>query len=457
MLTYDRNESATDITPIALLGIGGAGSNVLETLVAECLSGCSLYSVNADARLLEASSVSHKIHLGGKVTFGLGSGGDPALGAQVAKESEASLVRVLEGCKVAVIVAGLGGGTGSGASPVIARLARELGIFLVSVVTMPFAFEGARRRDQAEDALRELSLYSDAVLIFENDLMGSLLGNDASVMSAFDVSNQLMSRAIMSIPELALRPGLIHLGLDDLKLAVSGKGHRCLFGCGKAKVSLLSPESWIDDLVSQVLASPLLVDESILRDIKEVLVHIRGGRSLTLDQVQEVMAQLTTHLPLESHVHFGVAIADDLGDEVRVSLFASQSFISADRLMGRNPVVVSDVAPIKMESSETKPLSQIPEVQIITSDRDPVDDEPVISSLIGGDIEDLPEEALALVDDDVFDEELPQEKKIDDEPEFDLEVPTPVDLAGKGRFDGDVPFIVDGEDMDLPPSMRRKK
>ena len=209
---------------ICLCGIGAAGTKVMEEVLLLSPQPASVCAMNLDARLLNASAVPCKIHLGARLTRGLGSGGDASVGAQAACESESSILRALEGSALAVLVAGLGGGTGSGVAPEAARLAKEQGAYVVSVVIRPFRFEGERRAVQADEALSRLALYSDMVLRFDNDAMEGLIDPDRGVLEAFSVVNALIARAVLIVPSLLNSSGnLLRVGLDDL-LSVAGTG-----------------------------------------------------------------------------------------------------------------------------------------------------------------------------------------------------------------------------------------
>ena len=244
---------------ICLCGIGAAGTKVMEEVLLLAPQSASVCAMNLDARLLNASSVPCKIHLGARLTRGLGSGGDASVGAQAACESESSILRALEGSALAVLAAGLGGGTGSGVAPEAARLAKEQGAYVVSVVIRPFRFEGERRSAQADEALARLALYSDMVLRFDNDAMESLIDPDKGVLEAFSVVNALIARAVLIVPSLLNSSGnLLRVGLDDL-LSVAGTGKGiCSFGVGEA-----SADASVADILNQVRHSPLFLEKRL--------------------------------------------------------------------------------------------------------------------------------------------------------------------------------------------------
>ena len=202
MLEFSPQDPSGLSGKICLCGIGAAGAKVMEEVLLLAPQAASVCAMNLDARLLNASAVPCKVHLGARLTRGLGSGGDASVGAQAACESESSILRALEGSALTVLAAGLGGGTGSGVAPEVARLAKEQGSYVVSVVIRPFRFEGDRRAAQADEALSRLALYSDMVLRFDNDAMESLIDPDKGVLEAFSVVNALIARAVLIVPSL---------------------------------------------------------------------------------------------------------------------------------------------------------------------------------------------------------------------------------------------------------------
>lgn len=449
------NSSASSLR-VSLFGVGGAGSNVLRVLNVAGQDGETVYSVNSDARLLAESQAPCKIKLGEGVTYGLGAGGDPALGEKMARESEASFIRAFESCDVAVFVAGLGGGTGSGSLPVMAKLAREMGVFLVSVVAMPFEFEGSRRRDQAEASLESISLYSDIVMVFENDWMGTLLQEGGLAHDAFEAANRLMGRAVSFIPRLVRSPGLLHLGLDDLKAAVSGRGNRCLFGCGTGTGDA-------SGICSAVFDSPLLKQGGGILPGSDVLAHVSGGRELTFARVQEIFLELANRLPDGVQTHVGVAVSESNEESVEVVVFASMG--GMPRISSAN----SAKTPVTAVTEKKEEIRETPPVQIITVPVDPVDESPSGDAPVQEDdleedtyvVPEMKEDHLILepriIDEDSCDEPAPEPLPSPTAPPPAKSRPSPaVSASGKGRFDGDSPFLVDGEDLDLPPSMRRK-
>ena len=219
---------------IKVVGVGGAGSNALDRLVLEGSVNVDLVACNTDVQALAASVATQKIQLGRQVTRGLGAGGDPELGFSAAEEASSEIRAIVEGVPLVIVCTGLGGGTGSGAAPMIVKTAREQNSLVLVCATLPFSFEGKRRGQQAQEALRAIQQYADAVMCFENDRMGELILPEAGIHEAFAGADQIISQSVRAIIDLVNRRGLIHLGFDDLLSALRSHDSRCLFGYGEA-------------------------------------------------------------------------------------------------------------------------------------------------------------------------------------------------------------------------------
>lgn len=317
MLPYQTTPATDNKT--AIIGLGGAGANVLQCFGTSSAENVKLYTMSLDERLGRACSNLQFLQLGRGVSHGLGSGGDPEVGRTAASESRAEIAALLEDVRLVVMVVGLGGGTGSGAAPVLAELARERDIFLVSVVLMPFAFEGQRRRAQAEAALAEISTLSDIVFCFENDYMEGLFHNRSGARAVFEEVDRLLAKATASVPTLANSPGLINLGLDELAIALSNNDSRCIFGSGSGYGTKRASEA-----AKAAIESPLLSYKGALGFARTVIVHIAGGETMSLAEIRTVMETVRASLADESvDIFFGASVKPRLGDELRVTLIAS--------------------------------------------------------------------------------------------------------------------------------------
>ncbi len=296
---YSLPERAEEFIPIKIVSVGGAGLNALDRIVLDGLEGAEVLAVNTDVQSLASSVAAHKVQLGRTVTRGLGAGGDPELGYQAAFESTEEIREGLTGARMIFICAGLGGGTGSGAAPYVAHLAREAGALVLAFATLPFAFEGRRRNAQAREALGRLNEIANAVVCFENDQMGDMVAPHAGIHQAFSKADTTISQSIRSIVNLIQRPGLIRIGFDDLLSALRSRNGRCLFGFGES-----DSDNRAHDALAQALKSPLMDRGRTLADAARVLVQVAGGPAMTLSEVEIVMKELGRHVNEETQILF---------------------------------------------------------------------------------------------------------------------------------------------------------
>ncbi len=303
---------------LKIIGIGGAGANVLDRLALDGVVPASLIAANTDAQALLASVAGEKIQLGHAATRGLGAGGDPDLGRCAAEEVDAEIRASVEGADAVFVVAGLGGGTGSGAAPLVAELAREAGALVIAVVTLPFGFEGKRRAAQAAEALAALQAHADAVVCFENDRMGEAAPPRAGIQTAFTAADQTLSQSILALAALLNRSGLIHLGMDDLATVFRDASARCLFGYGEGEGSNRS-----FDALARALKNPLMDKGRMLRDCETVLVQVSGGPDLTLDEVQLLMEEFNRFVSDRTRILFGAAVDPELAGRIAVTVLSS--------------------------------------------------------------------------------------------------------------------------------------
>ncbi len=319
MISYTRDPQQTiPSSSVKIIGLGGAGANMLERIALDGLDGAELLALNTDIRTLAACLAGEKIQLGVNLTKGLGAGGDPELGHQAMLEAEEEIRASLKGRRIVFLCTGLGGGTGSGAAPIVTRIAREEGAFVVVFATMPFAFEGRRRRDQAETALNELAVLSNALVTFDNNRMGELVLAKQGIHEAFAAADHMICESIKAVIRLVVRPGLINVGLDDLMSALRTNRSRCLFGSG-----LASGKDRAACALRNALSSPLLDQGTLLRDAQTVLVHLSGGEDLTLFEIELLMQKLQKFVPEKAHVLFGAAIDPAMGDSLSITLISA--------------------------------------------------------------------------------------------------------------------------------------
>ena len=329
MIPYERVRQQTiPNSAVKIIGVGGAGANMLDRIALDGMEGAELLACNTDVRTLTSSVAPEKIQLGRNLTKGLGSGGDPALGYQAAQEAELEIRDALRDRKIIFICVGLGGGTGSGAAPLVARLAREQGAFTVVFATTPFNFEGARRREQAEGALNELSSLANALITFDNTRMGELVLAKQGVHEAFSAADRMISESIRAVTRIVMRPGLVNIGLDDLMAALSSPKSRCLFGSGIAH-----GENRAQQALKNALVSPLLDRGSLLHDTDTVLVHVCGGEDMTLYELELLMRGLSKHVPETAQILFGTSVDPAMAEALSVTLVSS---LPEERLLGES-------------------------------------------------------------------------------------------------------------------------
>ena len=305
--------------PVTVIGLGGAGTNILDTIALEGLPGAQLVALNTDARALQSSMLGVKLQLGTELTRGLGTGGDPDLGAEAVRASEHAIREEIQGQKMVFLCTGLGGGTGSGAAPVVARMARAEGAFVVVFAVMPFAFEGRRRLRQAEEALTSLRAEADALVTFDNDRMGEVVLPKKGIHEAFAAADKIVSQSIRAIINLVTAPGLIRIGLDELIAAVGPGDSRCLFGHGSAKGA-----NRVSEALAAALKSPLLHKGELRDKARSVLVHVCGGPHTTFAEVQDLMRELNEgHLHEDTKILFGTGVDPSMGDQLSITLLTS--------------------------------------------------------------------------------------------------------------------------------------
>jgi cell division protein FtsZ len=318
MRELERFELDRDLqtTVIKIIGIGGAGCNALDTMINYGLQGVELIAANTDIQDLQRCLAPVKLQLGEKLTKGMGAGGDPQIGREAAKESIDLIRDALQGAHMVFIVAGLGGGTGTGGAPIVAQVAKELGALTVAIVTKPFRFEGKKRRLQAEEGWQELKKAVDTIITIPNDRLLTISEKNTPLIQAFKKADEVLYQAAKGIADLIIMPGLVNLDFNDVKTIMSEMG-MAIMGMGKA-----SGERRALEAAQQAICNPLLEDVSI-KGAKGVLINIAGGPDLTLYEVSEAASLIQEEASEEANIIFGAVIEEGLGDEVRVTVIAT--------------------------------------------------------------------------------------------------------------------------------------
>jgi cell division protein FtsZ len=465
---YSLPERQEEPIPIKVAGVGSAGCNVLDRVLLDGMEKADLIAINTDVQSLASSVAAHKVQLGRSSTRGLGTGGDPEIGYQAAIESADEIRQALTGARMIFVCAGLGGGTGSGAAPIVAQLAREAGSLVIAFATLPFSFEGKRRAAQAQDALARLHEVANAVICFENDHMGDMVAPKAGIHQAFAAADMTISQSVRSILNLIQRPGLIRIGFDDLFAALRSQNGRCLFGFGES-----DSDNRAHDALTQALKNPLMDKGRMLADAAHVLVQVAGGPGMTLSEVEILMRELGRHVRDHTQIVFGTAVDGRMGNRLSVtiisSLAADDSVISQAAPAPPEPFLASPPAILKQPEETQPPPPEIdigPEPKIIEPQspptfRDlipfeqpaaaeiPTEPAPVIKKTPSAPRL-IPPKKKPVLEQESKEAKPSKEKYMQAKQEV-----LQFEPVTRGRFEKSEPTIVEGQDLDIPTFLRK--
>jgi cell division protein FtsZ len=300
---------------IRVIGVGGGGSNAVNRMIRAEMMGVEFIALNTDAQALLQSDAPHKIRIGDKITRGLGAGGDPSIGERAAEEDTEKIAQALEGSDMVFITAGLGGGTGSGAAPIVAEVAKELGALTIGVVTKPFTFEGAKRRLNAEKASDALKSKVDTLITIPNDRLRDVVQKNTSILDAFRVVDDVLRQGVQGISDIITVPGLINLDFADVR-AIMREAGSALMGIGRS-----SGENRAVEAARQAIASPLL--EVNIAGAQGILFNVTGSSNLSLFEVTEAAEEIRAAADPEANIIFGTSFNERLGDEVTITVIAT--------------------------------------------------------------------------------------------------------------------------------------
>jgi cell division protein FtsZ len=490
---YNLPEKADEDIPIKVVGVGGAGSNVLDRIVLDGLDKADLIAINTDVQSLASSVASTKVQLGRTVTRGLGAGGDPEVGYNAAYESADEIRHALTDARMIFICTGLGGGTGSGAAPAIAQVARENGSLVLGFATLPFAFEGKRRLAQAKEALAKMREHCDAVICFENDRMGDMVAPKAGIHQAFAVADVTISQSVRSIVSLIQRPGLIRIGFDDLLTALKSPSGRCVFGFGES-----DSDNRAHDALAQALKNPLMDRGRMLADASHVLVQVSGGPGMTLTEVEILMQDLGKHIHDDTQIIFGTAVDSRMGNRLSVTLISSLAGDEEEKVVpptaAKRKAIAKPAPPPPVAEPEPEPVVSAPEPpsweereepreeilepviaeepepvaepapftpELIQSEEEevpePVDAAPVASAPEEPEFEEPPQPRLILPRKKpiLFKEPKPEPKPVAEKRPLAKQEVMQFEPVTRGRFEKSEPTIVEGQDLDVPTFLRK--
>ena len=303
------------ICNIKVVGVGGGGNNAVNSMVNSNITSAEFVAVNTDKQALLMSRAKHRIQIGEKLTRGLGAGSDPEIGLRAAEESREVLKQMLEGTDLVFITAGMGGGTGTGAAPVIAGIAKEMGILTIAVVTKPFSFEGRRRMENAEKGIKELKGSVDTLVVIPNEKLLKIVPKGTAVIEAFRTADDVLRQGIQGISDLIVTPSLINLDFADVKTIMKNKGLAHM-GLGRGK-----GENRTIEAVRQAVSSPLL--ETTIEGATGIILNIKGGLDLTLEEVYEAADLVKEVVDPTCNIIFGSGIEETMEDEVEITVIAT--------------------------------------------------------------------------------------------------------------------------------------
>jgi len=343
MFTYVDNERSAKIK---VIGVGGAGGNAINNMIASKLQGVKFIAANTDAQALETSNAPVKIQLGEKLTEGLGAGANPEVGRQAAIESEEAIREMLKDSHMVFITAGLGGGTGTGAAPVIAEICKDLGTLTVAVVSRPFSFEGRKRNRQADEGLEVLKQVADTAITIPNDRLRGVASKNATMLEMFRRADEVLLHSVKGITDLIMMPGLVNLDFADVKTTMSKAG-MAIMGIGSA-----NGENRAVIAAERAISHPLLEDISIA-GAKGVLMNITSTSDLTMEEMTEASDRIYNEVGEEAEIIWGTVVDDSLGDEMRVTLIATG--IGGSEQQPENKRNVRDLAPTRGKVRDLTP------------------------------------------------------------------------------------------------------
>lgn len=424
---------------IKVLGVGGAGCNAVNHLSRESFTGVSFAVMNTDAPALAQSAVETKLNLGVRSTRGLGAGGDPERGRAAAEEDAEQIRALCTGADVVFVVAGMGGGTGTGAGPVVARLAKETGALVLSIVMLPFDCEGSRRARQAQLGLHELKKAADGVICLPNQRVFKLIDENTSLLEAFHITNELVAQGVRGIWRLLSRPGLINVDFADLCAVAQGKHSESCLVTAEAQ-----GENRVREVMDKIMAHPLVEGGQVLAESAGVLVCIAGGKGLTMSEVNRIMEQINRQCE-QAHLILGAAVDEALGDRLSVTLVASRrgSTEASPRTL-EFPVSGTRNNDVTVASAYTEG------VELETSLQNPPGTTRPPSRCIAP-----PPSLSAEKTEQLLQQQGGVGGRVRRNASRLKQAQLPLEIVSRGRFEKSEPTILNGQDLDMPTYLRR--
>lgn len=438
MISYPRYLDRSQTPVVRLIGLGNAGVNLADRISMNQGLDMETVVINSDQQSLSSSVSGTKISLGPLTTRGLGAGGDPEIGMDAAKESQADIDAAVAGADIVFLCAGLGGGTASGAAGMVAEAAKKADALLIAIVTSPFGFEGRRRTSQAAAALQEIGAHADAVVHFENDRMAELTAPRSGVAETFAACDELLGGCVEAITRLVSAPGPLGVGLPDLLSVLNGGAGLCLFGTGTAVGDNRAHEALED-----ALASPLLDKGRLLESAASILVHISGPPSLSFAEVGAVMQEVSSEAAEESVIHLGVSTVPAKDAPLIVSVIAKCGSAKSTHVPAARPPSPKALPP--KPPTEPAPARKPQEEPLLkTESSEPPVAERVVPAAPAAPVAPTPPVARP---------RPPQDEAKTASPKIKQET-LQFEPVARGRFEKIEPTIVEGEDLDVPTFLR---
>ncbi len=312
---YNLGDKMSQLVEIKVIGIGGGGGNAVNRMIESKLIGVKYISVNTDAQVLAFSNAEYKIQIGSSITKGLGSGSNPEIGRRAVEEDRDKIAKALEGADMVFITAGMGGGTGTGGAPLVARISKDMGALTVGVVTKPFSFEGRRRMRQAEEGIKLLKENVDTLIVIPNDRLLQVVDENTSMLDAFKISDEVLLHGIQGITDIVVEPGLINVDFADVRMIIENAGS-AIMGVGRA-----SGENRAIKAAERAINSPIL--DTNIKGAKGILFNVSGSPNLTLHEVNKAAEIIAQAANSDANIIFGSVINPELNDEIKITVIAA--------------------------------------------------------------------------------------------------------------------------------------
>ena len=358
MDSVDENTMLDGTATIKVIGVGGAGTNAVNRMVDSGIKGVEFIAVNTDRQALLLSKAASKIQIGEKITRGLGAGANPDIGAQAAEESKAEITEALRGADMVFVTAGMGGGTGTGAAPIVASCAKEMGILTIGVVTKPFTFEGKKRLTQADRGIESLKGKVDTLVVIPNDKLLQIIDRKTSIVEAFKMADDVLRQGVQGISDLIAIPGLVNLDFADVKTIMLNTGMAHM-GIGRA-----SGENRAEDAAKQAIQSPLL--ETSIEGARGVIINITGGSNLGLHEVNTAAELVQRSVNPEANIIFGAVIDESLDEDIVITVIATGFEKEDDKVPSLSDITSKSWSPKPITSSSVESTNSNGDLDIPT-------------------------------------------------------------------------------------------